>query len=44
MYSFNQIKAHRHSIIDLHISLLATILIKMKYRRRRQFNNKIILQ
>ena len=34
----------RHSILNLNISLLTTILIKMKYRRRRQFNSKLILQ
>ena len=37
-------KYTRHSIINLNISLLTTILIKMKDRRPRQFNSNIILQ
>ena len=37
-------KHTRHSIINLNISLLTTILIKMKDRPRRQFNSNIILQ
>ena len=34
----------RHSLINLNISVLTTILIKIKYRRRHQLNSKIIQQ